>query len=211
MGDSPTGGGGGGSGGGQDPGFGGYATLQELVDAVVFWIPYLTTLFLSRYQGKYRAWSSNNGLAAGAPQLEGQDSESNEEAILELWSALSAKKRESILQYALSYRSGDPSCARKFVRGYAECEEVVIFNGQSYCVRGLNVSDDICNQSSAPASCRRVISSWKGLANCDNFPDSVATNFYNWLSARVVSGSDSVKSSSLRNFYFYGFPRKRKS
>jgi len=211
MADSPTGGGNGGSGGGQDTGFGGFASLQELVDAVVFWIPYLTTLFLSRYQGKYRAWTSNSIVADGAPQLEGQNSESDEQNVLTSWASLSDKKRETILQYALSYRSGNSACTRKYVRGYAECEEVVIYNGQSYCIRGLNVSDDICNQSSAPPSCRRIISKWKGIATCENFPDIVANNFYSWLSSRVVSGTDGVQVTSLRNFYFYGFPRKRKS
>ena len=195
------------SGDGQN--FGGFGSLVELVDAVVYWIPKISSLLLSRYQGKYSAWSSASDLAVGAQQ-NNANNPSFEESILDEWSSLSQSRRYTIMQYALSYRVAGPSCARKYVRNYTECSEIVRHRGRSFCKRASSSSGDICNQSSAPAICRKVISQWKGVGDCESLPDPIADKFFAWLTARVVSGGDTIKKNNLKNFYLNGIPRKRR-
>jgi hypothetical protein len=189
--------------------FGGFGSLTELVNAVVYWIPKISLLLLSRYQGKYAAWSSSSDLAFGAQQ-NNANNPSFEEEILDEWSSISQSRRYTIMQYALSYRIAGPSCARKYVRNYTECAEIVRYKGRSFCKRASSSSGDICNQSSAPSICRRVISQWKGVGDCDSLPDPIADKFFSWLTARVVSGEDTVKKNNLKNFYLNGIPRKKR-
>lgn len=195
------------SGDGQN--FGGFGSLGELVDAVVEWIPKISSLLISRYQGKYSAWSSGSELAIGAQQ-NNSNNPSVEEDILEEWSSISQARRYTIMQYALSYRIAGPSCARKYVRNYTECSEIVRYRGKSFCKRSTSSSGDICNQASSPSVCRRVISQWKGIGDCDSLPDPVADKFFAWLTSKVVSGDDLIKKNNLKNFYLNGIPRKKK-
>lgn len=189
--------------------FGGFSSNKELVDAVVYWIPKLTALFFSKHQGKYNAWTSASELASGAPQII-NESETSEQAVISEWSGLSQSKRSTILQYMLSYRSGGPACARKYVRSYSNCDEVVRYRGVSYCKRRGGVDSDICDQASAPQVCKSIISKWKGIGNCDSLPDPVADRFFSWLTAKVILNKDDIKNKKLSDFYFNGVPTRRK-
>jgi hypothetical protein len=203
----PIGGGSTGGEGAQDPGFGGYSTFKGLLDAVVEWLPKLTRLFLSRYQGKYQAWTSTSTLATGAPQLP-STSTSNEEAILNAWAQLSEKQRVSILQFALAFRLGGSACTRKFNRPFAECEKTVSYNGQTYCVQySSGAQGDVCDQASAPSSCRRVISTWRSVATCDSLPDEQADRFFSWLSNQFINQTENISQNTLTKLYLDGVPR----
>ena len=195
----------------QDAGFGGYLTHQQLIDAVVEWLPKLTRLFLSRFQGKYQAWNNTSDLAVGAPQLP-SSSDSNEKRILELWAALTKKQRNSILQYALSFRLGGKACTRKFNRPYVECENIVVHNGKQYCVKyKAGAEGDVCDQASAPSVCRRVVSTWQSSVTCDSLPDENADRFFAWLSEKFVNQTENIGLNNLTQFYFNGVPRKKKT
>ena len=200
-----------GGGGGQDLGFGGFLSYQQLVDAVVNWTPKLTRIFLSRYQGKYRAWTSGSDLAVGAPQLP-SSSTSSEESILQQWSTLTEKQRISILQFVLSFRVGGRGCTRKYNRPYVECEKVVTYQGRSICARyKTGASKDICDQASAPAICKKVIATWQEVATCDSFSDEATDQFFAWLSSKFSSDSlNNISQKSLDDLYLNGVPRKRR-
>ena len=205
------GGGGTGGGNGQDAGFGGYPTQKELLDAVVAWLPKLTRLFMSQFQGKYQAWNTKSSLATGAPQIPSTN-QSSENLILQSWADLGEKQRSSILQYVLSFRIGGSSCTRRFNRPYAECEETAEYKGKLYCVKyKAGVEGDICDQASAPSSCKRVVKSWQSVSTCESMPDEEADRFFAWLSAKFINGSGKMSTTSLPKFYFSGVPRKRKN
>jgi|688.fasta_scaffold111739_3 hypothetical protein len=207
----PGGGSNTGGGGGQDAGFGGFTSYQALVDAVVSWTPKLTRIFLSRYQGKYRAWDSASALAAGAPQLP-SSSTSSEQSILQQWSALTEKQRISILQFILSFRVGGRGCTRKYNRPYVECEKVVTYQGKSICTRyKTGQNKDICDQASAPAICKKVIATWQEVATCESFSDEATDQFFAWLSSKFSNDSYAkIAQKSLDDLYLNGVPRKRK-
>lgn len=199
-----------GSGNSQESGFGGYQTHQELINAVVEWLPKLTRLFLSKFQGKYVAWKTSSSLAEGAPQIPSSDA-SNEATILNSWFLLTEKQRTSIIQYALSFRMGGPGCSRRFNRPYSECEQIAVFNGENYCVRYKPGSEgDICDQASAPAVCKRVVSTWKGYTTCESLNDEDADRLFSWLSSKFVNQSEDIRVSTLTDLYLSGIPRKKK-
>jgi hypothetical protein len=203
---------GGNNGGGnsQESGFGGYSTHQELIDAVVEWLPKLTRLFLSKYQGKYNAWSTLSSLASGAPQVPSSQ-QNSENIILNSWFLLTEKQRISIVQYALSFRMGGPGCTRRFNRPYSECEQIAVFKGENYCIRyKTGAEGDICDQASAPSICRRVVSTWKGYTSCESLNDEEADRFFSWLSAKFINQSENIGASSLTDLYLSGIPKKKK-
>lgn len=205
-----TGGGNSGNGNSQDAGFGGYATHKDLIDAVVTWLPKLTSLFASRFEGKYKAWNTSSNFSSGAPQV-GNSSPNNEQNILNSWSNLTEKQRTSILQYALSFRVGGSSCTRKFNRPFAECEETATFQGKTYCVKHKSGSQgDVCDQATAPSSCRRVVSTWKSAATCESLNDAEADKFFSWLSSKFINKSENFRNKTINQFYTRGIPKKRK-